>query len=157
MSKKAYIYSITNTVSQKLYVGVTTRPKDRLWEHVQDPHSPLAADMARLGPDSFESQILETCAVENRIECESKWIGLLHPAYNQRGGSIRLSKLKPKYTTYGLQDGYTRDTFIIPIKFSNWIKEKAKSSTYTKKQITEQILKFYFNHEGWRELDSERA
>lgn len=64
----AYIYSITNTINKKAYVGLTRKnnPTDRWKEHVRNAKAnvlnyPLYLAMRRYGVHNFRFKILEEC------------------------------------------------------------------------------------------------
>lgn len=76
------IYLIRNSVSQKCYVGLTTKPLEKRWrEHLRSSKNgderPLYCAIRKYGEASFEVSILETCAEEELSISERKWIKAL--------------------------------------------------------------------------------
>jgi group I intron endonuclease len=77
-----YVYTITNIINNKVYVGATTKSPDiRFREHCKDarrfPHRPLYMDINRYGKENFKVAILEQCDEEVLHTREQHWIQTL--------------------------------------------------------------------------------
>ena len=70
------IYSITNLLNGKVYVGQTTRTlKRRFKEHKQDFFSKVGKDIREYGAENFSAEILEECQnISELNEREMFWI-----------------------------------------------------------------------------------
>jgi hypothetical protein len=105
----AYIYSITNTINQKSYVGLTRKdnPTDRWKEHIRNANSntldyPIYLAMRKYGTHNFKFKILEECSEEKVTERERHFIKELN-TYGEKGynattggeGWINEDKKKP--------------------------------------------------------------
>lgn len=78
----AYIYTITNKLNNKIYVGATTRhPYVRFKEHCRDakrfPTRLLYKDINEYGRHNFQVDILEQCADDVMHKREMFWIAHL--------------------------------------------------------------------------------
>ena len=84
------IYSITNKVSGKVYIGQTRRPKRRWYEHLHNLNtyvSLIDRALQKYGPDSFEYKEIDTAdSIEELNIKEEEWIlklNTIHPnGYN---------------------------------------------------------------------------
>lgn len=90
-----YIYKISTTKSNKVYIGQTSRSvKPRFKEHIEEAskskHSKgLYAAIQKYGIDSFSIDILEECAKEDLDDKERFWIkeyDSFHNGYNLTAG-----------------------------------------------------------------------
>jgi hypothetical protein len=87
---KHYIYRITNTVSQKCYIGQTGDIKQRMENHLQGKGSkPLLRDIVKQGISYFEFEVLQILYEDGDIDTlEDQYIeqhNCLHPlGYNLR-------------------------------------------------------------------------
>ena len=77
----AYIYSITNTINHKSYIGLTRKdnPTDRWKEHIKNAkedrlHYPIYIAMRKYGTHNFRFKILEECSEEKVTERERHFI-----------------------------------------------------------------------------------
>ncbi len=76
----AYIYSITNNINQKKYIGKTTKnnPYDRWKEHIRNAKAldntvaysslhtmPIIRALKKYGSDNFKFRVLEECIDDN--------------------------------------------------------------------------------------------
>lgn len=81
---KAYIYKITNTVNDRLYIGQTKCTIKRRWDyHVNDKKSAckvLSAAIKKYGPDSFTVEVIEEIEAETKQEMAEK-LNSLEKAY----------------------------------------------------------------------------
>lgn len=70
------IYKITNTVTNKSYIGQSTDIEHRFWEHRHHKKSSknLQEDIITYGIDNFTFDILEECSEEELNEREKHWI-----------------------------------------------------------------------------------
>lgn len=90
----AYIYTITNKLNNKIYVGATARhPNTRFGEHCRDakrfPARSLYIDINQYGRTNFDVDILEECADDVMHEREIYWIaklGSFRNGYNETLG-----------------------------------------------------------------------
>jgi hypothetical protein len=100
----AYIYSITNIESGKLYVGKTTQPNpyDRWKQHLQNARSknnlaennsshsmPIVRAISKYGADNFKFRVIEECDDDKVNERETHWINKLE-ANGKNGYNITL-------------------------------------------------------------------
>ena len=110
----AYIYSITNTINQKIYIGLTRRdnPYDRWKEHIQKSNKPEYAihrAMYKYGVDNFKFRVLEECdssKVEEREIHYIKKFNTFFEGYNSTsGGTAPINDVKPitRYSKKGEQ------------------------------------------------------
>lgn len=84
-----YIYTITNTINGKQYVGQTTRnPKIRWQEHHYGmeqndrKNAPLYAAFQKYGIENFSFEVVETVPVSELDEKEQDWIARLNTYSN---------------------------------------------------------------------------
>lgn len=85
----AYIYSITNTINDKKYIGKTSQanPYDRWKQHLQSARlkdntvayssihtMPIVRAISKYGPDIFKFRVLEECTEDNVNERERFYI-----------------------------------------------------------------------------------
>ena len=90
----AYIYTITNRLNNKIYVGATARhPSARFGEHCRDarrfPTRSLYIDINQYGRERFDVDILEQCEDCVMHEREIYWIaklGSFRNGYNETLG-----------------------------------------------------------------------
>lgn len=110
----AYIYSITNTINQKQYVGLTRQanPYNRWKKHLEDskyrPTYPIHLAIEKYGSDNFKFRIIEECSDDKVEEREIYYIekfNTFYEGYNATlGGNIRYdTEAKPitQYTKKG--------------------------------------------------------
>lgn len=105
----AYIYSITNTINQKSYIGLTRKdnPTDRWKEHIRNASAntlnyPIYVAMRKYGTHNFRFRILEECGEDKVAERERHFIQELN-TYGDKGynattggeGWINEDKKKP--------------------------------------------------------------
>lgn len=76
-----YIYKITNSINQKIYIGKTIRTIEERWrEHQRDYNKtslekrPLYAAMKKYGISAFSIEQIEECSLEELEEKERYWI-----------------------------------------------------------------------------------
>lgn len=106
----AYIYSITNTINQKQYVGLTRQanPYDRWKKHLRDSknNSQYAIHCAirKYGEDNFKFRVLEECDDNKVEEREIHYIAkfnTFYEGYNATlGGNIRYDTDAKPITQY---------------------------------------------------------
>ncbi len=91
------IYSITNIINDKKYIGQTYSIKNRWYRHKQElennthHNKHLQYAWNKYGQDSFLFSILELCGVDNLNERETYWIKKLNSfndGYNLTSGDI---------------------------------------------------------------------
>lgn len=113
------VYLVTNAVTGKLYVGITTRQIKARWnQHVRDAGRPKChfhRAIAKYGRDAFRLEIIERCDDQASLEAaERHWIGQLEcmsPAgYNLTtgGGSGRRHSPETIAKTIARQTGTKR-------------------------------------------------
>ena len=100
----AFIYKITNSINDKIYIGNTTRSlKERFQEHCRDSrkektkHRPLYQDMNKFGIDKFQIELIEENN-DNPNEREIYWIDKLNSRV-PNGYNIALGGLGKKMVT----------------------------------------------------------
>lgn len=83
-SKIGFIYLITNSVNNKLYVGKTTKlPKHRLQDHIgyskrySKSSAALPLAIRKYGSHNFSVKPLQICSIDTLSENEIKWIAKL--------------------------------------------------------------------------------
>lgn len=96
-----YIYKITNTSNQKIYIGKTLSSIEKRWkEHCNDYNKqrcekrPLYDAMQKYGLSIFTIEIIEECSLENINEREIYWIEKLNSykdGYNATMGGDGIS------------------------------------------------------------------
>lgn len=102
----AYIYSITNNINQKQYIGLTRKanPYERWKKHLNDSkynsEHPIHRAIRKYGADNFKFRILEECNDDKVEEREIYYISkfnTFYEGYNATlGGNIRYdSEAKP--------------------------------------------------------------
>lgn len=106
----AYIYSITNTINQKQYIGLTrkTNPYDRWKEHLKDSksnsHYSIHCAIRKYGDDIFKFRVLEECDDNKVEEREIHYIerfNTFYEGYNSTlGGNIRYDTDAKPVTQY---------------------------------------------------------
>ncbi len=80
-----YIYTITNKINDKQYVGQTINPGKRWRQHRNDDihyDIVLGRVFRKYGVENFEFNIIEECANEQMSERERFWIRELHTCVN---------------------------------------------------------------------------
>ena len=75
----SYIYKITNTINDKIYVGKTHNSLEKRWkEHLRDSvrffNRPLYSAMRKYGTDCFKIELIEECARDDAEQREKYWI-----------------------------------------------------------------------------------
>ena len=84
-----YIYKITNTLNEQIYIGKSKRPKVRWRQHKSHSkvrNTKLYYAMRKYGVENFVFEIIEEC-YENKVdEREIYYISLLKPYYNMTNG-----------------------------------------------------------------------
>ena len=84
-----FIYKITNTLNQKIYIGLTTKvnPQRRFAEHKYNANNLIEEDeskkdlhnaMKKDGIDNFSFEIIEECPNDILNEREQYWITYYH-------------------------------------------------------------------------------
>lgn len=106
----AYIYSITNTINQKQYVGLTRQanPYDRWKKHLNDSKCnsqyPIHRAIRKYGEDNFKFRVLEECRDDKVEEREIHYIvrfNTFYEGYNATlGGNIRYDTDAKPITQY---------------------------------------------------------
>ena len=106
----AYIYSITNNVNQKQYIGLTRRsnPYERWKEHLNDSKSnsqhPIHRAIRKYGTENFKFRVLEECSDNKVEEREIHYIekfNSFYEGYNATlGGNIRYDTDAKPVTQY---------------------------------------------------------
>ena len=115
----AYIYSITNTINDKKYIGKTSQsnPYDRWKQHLQLAKSlnnlqennsalsmPILRAISKYGADNFKFRVLEECSDDKVNERETFWIEKYNTAdgigYNCTYGGEGVSKPKKYWANH---------------------------------------------------------
>lgn len=89
--KPFYLYKIVNTVNDKVYIGITSRPKARYKEHFakNSKCSKLRNAINKHGKDSFSMEVICIGSEDYIIDMESRVIELydsIHSGYNLMNG-----------------------------------------------------------------------
>lgn len=119
----SYIYKITNTINDKIYVGKTHNSLEKRWkEHLRDSvrffNRPLYSAMRKYGTYCFKIELIEECARDDSEEREKYWIKY----YNSFGDG------------YNATLGGDGKTYIDSVAVMNlWFEE------YNEKQIAEKL------------------
>lgn len=88
------IYTITNLVNNKLYVGLTTNFKERFYDHLNSlrrnchANLHLQSSWNKYGEDNFCFEILEECETEFLYSKENYWCNMLNVHDNKYGYNI---------------------------------------------------------------------
>lgn len=115
----AYIYSITNLVNQKQYIGLTRddNPYNRWKRHIKDskhnPKYPIHKAINKYGLDNFKFRILEECndsiVEEREVHYISKY-NSFYEGYNATlGGNIRYDTNAKAITSYNKKGEKIKD------------------------------------------------
>lgn len=115
----AYIYSITNNVNQKQYIGLTRQanPYDRWKQHLEDSkynsQNPIHRAIRKYGLQNFKFRVLEECADDKVEEREIHYIAKcnsFYEGYNATlGGNIRYDTDAKPITQYNKKGEKIRD------------------------------------------------
>ena len=95
--KNIGIYSITNVINGKRYIGQSTNIKKRWQKHINDSKNekasaynyPICKALRKYGVDNFDFSILENCSICSLDEREIYWIdsyNSIEDGYNQTIG-----------------------------------------------------------------------
>lgn len=106
----AYIYSITNSINRKQYIGLTRQanPYDRWKRHLSDSkcnsEHPIHRAIRKYGADNFKFRVIEECA-DNKVEEREihyiKKFNSFYEGYNATlGGNIRYDADAKPVTQY---------------------------------------------------------
>ena len=119
------IYKISNIKNNKVYVGSSTRPKNRWNQHILDlkfkrhRNCKLQKDYNKYGADIFKMEIVEFCSRNKLIKQEDYWIKKLKALHDHHG--------------YNLKDAsQTKFNDIIRKKISDKKKKSWKDPVYRK-------------------------
>lgn len=112
-----FIYKITNTQNNKIYIGQTIRPvEDRWHRHINDAlHNILDTHFARAiryyGPDAFTVEIIDTAITQRELTAKEAywitWYDSVNTGYNETsaqyksGGNTYKSKTKDELEIIG--------------------------------------------------------
>lgn len=94
MSNRAFhIYTLTNTVNGKLYVGQSIHPKTRFQDHLCAARSGseflIHRAMRKYGVESFVFEVIETCDTKERSDAlEQSWITRLNSRSDADGYNV---------------------------------------------------------------------
>ena len=99
------VYIITNTITSKMYVGITTKSLSYRWaQHKYDSKTkelPLYRAIRKYGINNFSIKIIEECeSIKDLIEKEYYWIHILQTLNPDLGYNILPGG-------YSMQAGYT--------------------------------------------------
>lgn len=91
-----YIYKITNTINNKVYIGKTTKTVLERWQEHKNEYTrtrsnkrPLYDAMRKYGIDNFSIEEIEECTIKELSEKEQYWISVYdsyHNGYNATKG-----------------------------------------------------------------------
>lgn len=117
---KSGIYSISNTVNGKLYVGSTNNISVRwnkhraLLRHNKHQNTHLQSAWNKYGEESFEFSIIEECSIESLIEREQYFIDKLGPEYNQTkvAGKVEMTSSRRKKLSDSVSKAYQENRIV---------------------------------------------
>ena len=85
----AYIYKITNLITDQVYIGLTSRTVEQRWkEHLRGTQL-IDTAIANYGRDNFQIETIEECTEEEMDDREIYWINFydsFHTGYNRTLG-----------------------------------------------------------------------
>ena len=144
------VYSITNSVNNKRYIGQTTnidkRIKKHIWELNNGSHAAkeLLSDWIKYGKESFLFNILEICEKKDLKKNEAKWMEYYNTTKAEYGYNSMGSK------TYGVASSKE-----LRRHRSETIIKNYKDNPERKRKTSEGIINFYINHPEARKAQSE--
>lgn len=104
---KCGVYKITNTVNGKFYIGssknIDKRWNEHIWElnNLKYSNTWLQRDWIEYGQDSFNFEIVEECAEEDRYSLEQDYLDDLKPFYNTgKGYNIKKEVIDSTYNPW---------------------------------------------------------
>lgn len=117
---KSGIYSISNTINGKLYVGSTNNISVRwnkhraLLRHNKHQNTHLQSAWNKYGEESFEFSIIEECSIESLIEREQYFIDKLGPEYNQTkvAGKVEMTSSRRKKLSDSVSKAYQENRIV---------------------------------------------
>jgi len=141
---KSGVYTITNIINNKIYVGSTNNFVRRFNDHKKElinnihKNNYLQKSFNKYGKENFKFEILEECLPEIRLGIEQYWMNMLNASNRNFGYNLT--------PTAGNSSGY-RYTEIQKQNISKGIKNKFlngyKGSTFGKKYSKEELEKAY--------------
>ena len=99
------IYTITNTVTGKLYLGCSKNVNGREKVHMRalarnkHKNKPLNKDVVKYGIENFLFELLEECEVNHLIAMECYWANMLSARNPKYGYNIKPMNAAVKYET----------------------------------------------------------
>lgn len=102
--KRFYLYKITNTITDKIYIGMTSKPKDRFKQHLSQRSSctKLRNSILKHGKENFKFEILCVGSEDYILDLEVKAINLfdsINKGYNLTLGNPRSGGASLSYET----------------------------------------------------------
>ena len=92
-----YIYKVTNTINQKIYIGQTIRDVNIRWkEHCRhlESNMPICRAISKYGQENFIVEIIEECSDNLLDEREQYWIGYYNSFNKEKGYNATLGGQK---------------------------------------------------------------
>lgn len=93
----ACIYTITNLVNNKMYIGCASNPKRRWWEHSsmlkrgKHPNDFLQRAWNKYAEKNFMFEILEECSVSIMLALEHYWVITLNTNNDKYGYNLKIT------------------------------------------------------------------
>lgn len=145
------IYTITNILSNKTYVGYTKNYADRIVQHKYKlnnnihPNESLQKDWTILGKDNFRFEILEEYADTFLTSMEHYWANLLNVHNNMYGYNI---KPTGEHSGISVETGIKIGNTLRGRKRPQEFKEKMKVSSKKWKRSKEHIKKLHLGRKN---------
>lgn len=137
---KSGVYTITNIINNKIYVGSTNNFVRRFNDHKKElinnihKNDYLQKSYNKHGKDCFIYEILEECQPEIRLGIEQYWMNMLNVCNRKYGYNLSPTagnNLGYKFTNFQKQN----ISKSLKIKFENGYEGSTKGKKYTKEEL----------------------
>lgn len=170
-----YIYKITNTINDKVYIGQTVKTLDERWQnHCYDSrtgNAKIYRAMQKHGLDNFSIHLIEECDKDNLDNREIYWIETYHSysaGYNStlggRGNCLYEYDAVAQYLLDGNTIQETRDHFnccrdlVINVKEKYGIPSDSSRTRVDRCDLSGKILETHRStHEAGRWLEQNKG